>query len=164
MAFLTKLSEIGSAISSKGQEAANKAKELTATSEIKSKITTAENSIRQTYLEIGEKVFTEHSDWIFSNYPELVEKVKGLQSDIAQYNQDIANLKQSTLEANAAVQEAHRARVAAAQAAEAEEAARKAEAAQAAMSANAAPSDSAQSDPAPSAETTESSSETTGGM
>lgn len=129
MAFMDKLGEIGDAISSKGKEAANKAKEMNGVSSLKAKISTAENGIKTVYAELGEKMFAEHADWIRENCPEMFEKVGGLQAEIEQYNNEIEELKRTTANANAAIQEAQKARAARAAA---DAAAKKAAAAQAA--------------------------------
>jgi len=112
MAFMDKLGEIGDAISSKGKEAANKAKEMNGVSSLKAKISKSENSMKEVYAELGEKMFAEHADWIGEHYSELLEKVNGFQAEIEQYNKDIENLKQTTADANAAIQEAQKARAA----------------------------------------------------
>ena len=137
MGFLDKLSGVGSAISSKSQEAANKAKEMSGVSSLKSKISTAEGSIRVVYAELGEKMFEEKGDWVAENFPELMEKVSELKANIEQYNQDIENLKQATADANAKLQEDEKARKAAAAQLAAEKAAAKAEEAEAAARAKA---------------------------
>ena len=135
MAFLSKLSEIGGVISSKSQEAANKAKELSGVTQIKTKISSMESNLRQAYTELGDRIYKENPDLIKNSYPELYERMEGFRASIEQYQAEIEGLKQATADANAAIQEAQKARVAAAQQAAAEEAARKAElAAQAAAS------------------------------
>ena len=95
MGFLDKLSGVGSAISSKSQEAANKAKEMSGVSSLKGKISTAEGSIRVVYAELGEKMFEEKGEWVAENFPELMEKVNELKANIEQYNQEIEDLKQA---------------------------------------------------------------------
>lgn len=138
MGFLDKLSGVGSAISSKSQEAANKAKEMSGVSTLKGKISTAEGSIRVVYAELGEKLFEEMPDWVAEKFPEQLEKVNGLKADIEQYNKDIEDLKQATADANAKLQEEQKARQAAAAQVAAEKAAAKAAAAEAAAAEKAA--------------------------
>ena len=129
MGLLDKLSDVGSVLSSKGQEAANKAKEMSGISTLKGKISNAESSIRLVYTELGEKLFEEQTDWIAENFPELLEKVAALKAEIEQYNQDIEDLKQATADANARIQEEQKTRQAAAAQVAAEKAAAKAAAA-----------------------------------
>lgn len=131
MALSDLLSELGGAISSRGQEAANKAKEMSGVSSLKSKITTAENGKKAVFAELGEKAFAEHADWIQAQYPELFEKVSGLQAEIEQYTQEIESLKQTTADANAALQKARADAAAESAARKAADAAKRAEAAQA---------------------------------
>ena len=127
MAFLSKLSELGGAISSKSQEAANKAKELGKLTQINTKISSMESNLRQAYAELGDKMYHEHPEYIQQNYAELFERMEGFRTTIEELNVEITELKQATADANAAIQEAQKARVAAAQQAAAEEAARRAE-------------------------------------
>ncbi len=129
MGFFDKLSEVGSVISSKGQEAANKAKEMSGVSALKGKISNAESNIRVAYAELGEKLFEEKADWIAENFPEILEKVNALKADIEQYNQEIEDLRQATADANAKIQEEQKNRQAAAAQVAAEKAVAKAEAA-----------------------------------
>ncbi len=108
MGLLDNLKEVGSTLSSKGQEAANKAKEMSGVSQLKIKISSAEGHIKTAYTELGEKIFNEKADFLAENYPEFVERIKGFQAEIEGYNQEIEELKQATADANAKIQEEER--------------------------------------------------------
>ncbi len=105
MGLLDKLTDVGSVLSSKGMEAANKAKEMGGISQLKIKISSAEGHIKTAYTELGEKLFTEKADFLAENYPDIVEKIKGFQTEIEGYLQEIETLKQTTADANAKLQE-----------------------------------------------------------
>lgn len=59
MEFIEKM---GDAISAKGREAADKARELTETAKLKSRISTCEEVIKKNYLEIGRLYFEMYGD------------------------------------------------------------------------------------------------------
>ncbi len=113
MGLLDNLKEMGSTLSSKGMEAANKAKEMGGVSQLKVKIAGNENQIKAAYTELGAKLVQEKADFLEENYPELLGKIRTLEAEIEGFNQEIEKLKQSTAEANAKLQEEEKNRKAA---------------------------------------------------
>jgi len=70
------LDNLGKTITTKGKEAAKKAKDLTETLQLKAQITTEKNEIQETYTQIGKKFYDENQSAADDSYMEYFEKIR----------------------------------------------------------------------------------------
>lgn len=85
--------DFGKKISSAGQEAIAKTKELADVAKINSNISDEENKIKTAYSEIGKKYFENHSEDSEEDYEAQIAVIKEAMEKIKAYEQQIVEIK-----------------------------------------------------------------------
>lgn len=85
--------DFGKKISSAGQEAIAKTKELADVAKINSGISDEENKIKTAYTEIGKKYFENHAEDFEADYEAEVAAIKEAMEKIKNYEQQIVEIK-----------------------------------------------------------------------
>lgn len=88
---------LGETITTKGQEAVVKAKELTEIAKLKSKISSAEYEIQNCYKSMGLRLYTEQKEYAAETFPETVDKLEELKAEIEKLHSQILAVKNATV-------------------------------------------------------------------
>lgn len=90
MDFIEKL---GDTISSKGREAADKAKELAEIAGLKSQIATCEEVIKKNYMEIGKLYYEEYSDVSDAPFEKQCRAIRNAKHGVEELREKIKEIK-----------------------------------------------------------------------
>lgn len=85
--------KIGETISAKGKEVADKAKELAEITGLKSRISTSEDVIRKSYMEIGKRYYELHGSEPEEEYAEQCGVIRNAQDGIEELEEQIRIIK-----------------------------------------------------------------------
>lgn len=85
--------KIGDTITTKGKEAADKAKDLAEIVKLKSKIASSEEVIKKNYLEIGKLYYEEYKDVQDAPFEKQCQAIQAAQNDITDLQNQINEIK-----------------------------------------------------------------------
>lgn len=87
------LEKIGDTISTKGKEAADKAKDMAEIASLKSQISTCEEVIRKNYTEIGKIYFEQYGDMPEEPFEKQCRAIRNAKSGVDDLQEKIKELK-----------------------------------------------------------------------
>jgi hypothetical protein len=87
------IEKIGDTITSKGKEAADKAKELAEIANLKSQISTCEDIVKKNYMEIGKIYYEKYEDIPEEDFEKQCRNIKNARHGIDELNKKIAEIK-----------------------------------------------------------------------
>ena len=87
------LEKIGDTITTKGREAADKAKEMAEVANLKSQISTCEEIIKKNYMEIGKIYFEQYGDMPEEPFAKQCRAIQNAKNGVADLQEKIKEIK-----------------------------------------------------------------------
>ena len=87
------LEKIGDTITTKGREAADKAKEMAEVANLKSQISTCEEIIKKNYMEIGKIYFEQYGDMSEEPFAKQCRAIQNAKNGVADLQEKIKEIK-----------------------------------------------------------------------